>query len=87
MKDLEKIATIESEVQAQLLAAVLEERGIPYLLRSYRDSSYDGIFQSRSVWGHLEAPNEHREEILAVIADLKNAEARRPIPEEEDGGD
>ena len=87
MGDLEKIASIESEVQARLLAAVLAERGIPHLLRSYRDSSYDGIFQSQSFWGYLEAPADHRAEILAFIEDLKDAEVEGWVPGKDSGGE
>ena len=71
MEEFERITGIENEVQARLVEAVLTERGVPHLMRSYRDSVYDGIFQSLSAWGHLEAPADYREEILAIVEDLK----------------
>jgi len=74
MEHFVKIAGIETQVQAQLLEGVLEEREIPYLLRSYRDSTYDGLFQSRTAWGHLEAPEEFKKEILGIVEDLKKEE-------------
>ena len=74
MEHFVRIAGIETEVQAHLLEGVLEEREIPYLLRSYRDSSYDGLFQSRTTWGHIEAPEEFKEEILGIVEDLKKEE-------------
>jgi hypothetical protein len=66
-----KIALVTDEVQARLLQAVLEERGIPHLLRSYRDLAFDGLFQSPTAWGRVEAPPAYREEILTIIADLE----------------
>lgn len=75
MDKLEKIAVLESEVQAELVDSVLEQRDIPHLMRSYHDSAYDGIFQTHAGWGHVEAPAAFRDEILAVIADVKRQAA------------
>ena len=75
MSKLKKIAALDSEVQAELVDSVLEERGIPHLMRSYHDSALDGLYQARSGWGHVEAPEECTEEILSVIADLKRQAA------------
>jgi hypothetical protein len=75
MDKFEKIAVLDSEVQAELVDSVLEERDIPHLMRSYHDSAYDGIFQTHAGWGHVEAPAANREEILAVIEDIKRQAA------------
>ena len=80
MERYEKIAGIEDEVLAKLLEAVLAEREIPHLLRSYRDLAYDGLFQSPTAWGHVEAPAECREEILTIIEDLKEEELEDEHP-------
>ena len=71
MDKLEKIAVLDSEVQAELVDSVLTERDIPHLMRSYHDSAYDGIFQTHGVWGHVEAPAAFKDDILAVIEDIK----------------
>ncbi len=78
MEKLEKIAVLDNEVQAELVDSVLEERGIPHLMRSYYDSALDGIYQARAGWGHVEAPPEAKEEILAVIEDIKRQAAANP---------
>lgn len=71
MDKLEKIAVLDNEVQAELVDSVLSERDIPHLMRSYHDSALDGIYQARAGWGHVEAPQSYREEILAIIEDIK----------------
>lgn len=71
MDKLKKIAVLDNEVQAELVDNVLEERGIPHLMRTYHDSALDGLFESHSGWGHIEAPEECKDEILAVIAEIK----------------
>lgn len=79
MADFEKITGIENEIQAELIEALLTERGIPHLLKSYRDSSYDGLFQSQTAWGHIEAPAGNREEILSIIEDLQKEGAEQAV--------
>ena len=70
MQEFRKIAVLDNEVQAHLLDSVLSDRGIPHMMRCYYDSAYDGLFQFGKGWGHVEAPDEHREAILEILADL-----------------
>jgi len=72
MEKVEKIAVLDNEIQAQLVDAVLTDRGIPHVMRSYHDSAYDGLFQGPGAWGHVEAPAHTRGEVLAVIAEIKH---------------
>jgi hypothetical protein len=71
MDKLEKIAVLDSEVQAELVDSVLSEQEIPHLMCNYHDPAYDGIFQTHRGWGHVEAPAAFKDEILAVIEDIK----------------
>ena len=66
-----KVATLENEVEARLLDSVLNERGIPHRMRSYYDTAYDGLFQAQKGWGSVSAPATHQDEILEIIADLR----------------
>ena len=70
MSQLERIALIMDEQHAQLVARALEERGVVHLMRSYHDSAYDGLFQSQTAWGHVEAPLAQRELVETVVRDL-----------------
>ncbi len=65
-----KIIIFDNEDEARHLEAILNERNIPHLIRSYHDLVYDGIFQTQKGWGHLEAPEDYREEIEEICADL-----------------
>ena len=77
---LVRIARLENEVQSLLLAALLEERGIPHVIRSYHDSAYDGVFQSTLGWGCVEAQEKFRAEILAALRDLETGVATDDEP-------
>jgi hypothetical protein len=58
-----KILMFKNEIEAMLLDEILTEKQIPHLIRSYHDSAYNGLWQSQSGWGYLEAPEEYAEEI------------------------
>ena len=59
-----KILVFSNEFEATLLGGLLDENGISHIIRSYHDSAYDGLWQTKTSWGHIEAPEEYRDEIL-----------------------
>ncbi|KPK89612.1 hypothetical protein AMJ80_09550 [bacterium SM23_31] len=71
MKDFEKIVVLENEVEASLMESILKERNIPHRMRTYHDLAYNGLFQFQKGWGHVEAPNNFKDEILTIYEDLK----------------
>jgi hypothetical protein len=66
MEKLEKIVFFKNEFEAKLLDEILNEKNIPHIVRSYHDSVYDGLWQTQSGWGHLEAPSIYKQEILEI---------------------
>ena len=70
MKRTVKILELRSEVEARLLSGLLEQKGIPHMLRSYHDSAYDGMWQTQTSWGSLDADDENREEILKIYNEM-----------------
>jgi hypothetical protein len=65
-----KILVFKNEIEAILLDEILSEKEIPHLLRSYHDSALDGLWQTQSSWGHIEAPEEYRNEILKIYNEM-----------------
>lgn len=65
-----KILVFDNEFEAKLLDEILVEKEIPHMIRSYHDSALDGLWQTKSVWGHMEAPEEFREEILRIFKEM-----------------
>ena len=81
MDKLEKIAVLDNEVQAELVDSVLAEREIPHIMRSYYDSALDGIYQAKSGWGHVEAPESFRDEIVAVVEEIRRQASSGAAPQ------
>jgi len=67
MDNTEKIVMLDNQIQAKLMEEILTEKKIPFIIRSYHDSAYDGLWQMQSGWGHIEAPPDYRDEILEVF--------------------
>ena len=70
MNMIAKILVFNNEFEAKLLDEILNDKEIPHLIRSYHDSAYDGLWQMQSSWGHIEAPEEYREEILKTFSEM-----------------
>ncbi|HEX2969584.1 MAG TPA: hypothetical protein VHO46_10835 [Bacteroidales bacterium] len=70
MSETIKIITFQNEIEARLLSGLLDEMNIPHLLRTYHDLAMDGLWQTQSAWGHLEAPEEYRDEILKIYSEM-----------------
>ena len=67
----QKIITLENEIEARLLASILDQENISYLLKSYHDSAYDGLWQMQKGWGYIEAPKNFKGKIISVYQDIK----------------
>jgi hypothetical protein len=81
-EDFKKIVVLENEIEARLMDSILTEQGIPHRMKSYHDTAYDGIFQVQKGWGHVEAPESYRDEIMAIQQELprKRYIAKNPSP-------
>ena len=67
-----KILEFDNEIEARRLSEILTDKNIPHLLRTYHDSAYDGLWQSQSNWGHIEAPEEFSEEIKLIYNEFSH---------------
>jgi hypothetical protein len=85
----EKVAAIRNQIEALCLTGELEDRGVPHAIQSYYDLAYDGLFQASRGWGHVEAPPECKDEILAILGAMREKSAQQDDDEDEqeDGGD
>jgi len=70
MTDPVRILMLKNQIEALLLDEILTEKEIPHIIRSYRDSAYDGLWQTKTGWGHLEAPGEYADEILKIYNEM-----------------
>ena len=79
-----RVACLENQIEAQLVTSILTQQGIPHLVRSFHDTAYDGLFQRRSGWGELSAPQSYREEILEIMDRIRTEPPRFCEPDGDD---
>ena len=67
-----RILVFNNEIEALLLKEILIDKKIPHIIRSYHDSVYDGLWQTQSAWGHVEAEEKYREEIISIYNEMSH---------------
>lgn len=70
MRELARILMLKNEFEAALLEEILKDKGIPHIIKSYHDSVYDGLWQTPTGWGQVEAPESYRDEIISIYNNL-----------------
>ena len=79
MEEYKKAATLENEIESQLLDSILNERNIPHRITSYYDTAYDGLYQTQKGWGYISAPKTHLKEIQEIISSIREDSNRVDI--------
>jgi hypothetical protein len=71
----EKIALLQSEIEAERLTVELTARKIPHCIISYHDSAFDGLFQMYRGWGHVEAPADYKGAIMSILVAIREPDS------------
>lgn len=64
-----RILMLNSEIEALRIQEILEQDGVSFMIRSFHDSVYDGLFQNQYGWGVLEADEADEQHILELVKD------------------
>jgi hypothetical protein len=75
-----KIAIIGNLIEAQVIESMLKEREIPYRIRSFHDTAYDGLFQFQKGWGEIYAPVGQKKAILEMIDLMRTSNMGEETP-------
>jgi len=62
-----RLLTVENQFEADVIKDMLEREGIPVLIQSFVDTSFDGIFIPQKGWAALMVPREHRPKAESII--------------------
>ncbi len=74
-EEFTKIGMLENLIEAQVVESILQEQNIPYRIRSYHDTAYDGLFQVQKGWGEIYAPPSFEQEILGILKEIRSQES------------
>jgi len=66
-----KAGIVETRFEGDRISKALAEAGIPFLIKSFLDTAYDGLYVPQKGWGAVLVPEESSEEGKRIISELK----------------
>ncbi|HVP18589.1 MAG TPA: hypothetical protein VMU36_06295 [Spirochaetia bacterium] len=84
MKDESTRLPLHNESEASLLHGILEEDGVPHLIRSYHDRAYDKLWQMQEGWGYVETSVRFASGVRALLEVLRKNRPSSELGKEED---
>ena len=64
-----KAGIVENRFEGDRVSQALKEAGIPYVMKSFHDTAYDGLYIPQKGWGAILVPKDFEEEAEGVIAE------------------
>jgi hypothetical protein len=68
-----KVGIIENRFEGDRVSQALNEANIPFLIKSFLDTAYNGLYLPQKGWGVVRVPEEFREEAKKVISEVKRS--------------
>jgi hypothetical protein len=75
-----KVGTVENRFEGDRISQILQEARIPFLIKSFLDTAYDGLYIPQKGWGIVRVSKEDQEEAERLISEVK----KTFVKEEED---
>jgi hypothetical protein len=66
-----KVGTVENRFEGDRISYALQEAGIPFLIKSFLDTAYDGLYIPQKGWGVVMVPKKNCEEAEKLIFEVK----------------
>jgi hypothetical protein len=64
---MEKAGIVANQFEEDMASQALEKEKIPFLIRRYSDTAYDGLFIPQKGWAAVMVPAESLERAKAII--------------------
>ena len=62
---------IESRFEGDRVSQALKETGIPYMIKSFLDTAYDGLYLPQNGWGRLMVPEEFCDQAERIVSEVR----------------
>ena len=66
-----KSGIVENRFEGDRISQALKEAGVPFLIKPFLDTAYDGLYVLQKGWGAVMVPEEFEEESGRIIIDVK----------------
>ena len=81
-----KAGVVESRFEGDRVSQALDEAGIPFVMKSFLDTAYDGLYIPQKGWGAVMVPENFEEEAGKVILEVKRSFRKEEGDETEQPG-
>jgi len=68
-----KAGTVENRFEGDRVSQALDEAKIPFLIKSFLDTAYDGLYVPQKGWGVVMVLENYREEAGNIISEVKRS--------------
>jgi hypothetical protein len=76
-----KTGIVENRFEGDRISQALEEAKIPFVIKSFHDTAYNGLYLLQKGWGAVLVPKDFRKAAAEIIAEVKKTFSKE---EEED---
>lgn len=66
-----KCGMLENRFEADRVAQGLEEAKIPFVIKTFEDTAYDGLYVLQKGWGMVLVPDHLQQEAEKVVLEVK----------------
>jgi len=66
-----KAGTVENRFEGDRVSQALDEAKIPFLIKSFLDTAYDGLYVPQKGWGAVMVPKDFAPEAEEIISGVK----------------
>lgn len=81
-----KAGIVENRFEGDRVSQALNEAGVPFLLKSFLDTAYDGLYIPQQGWGAVMVPENFEEEAGKIIFEVKKNFEKEGEDETEQSG-
>ena len=71
-----KVGTVENRFEGDRISQTLEKAGIRFLIKSFLDTAYDGLYILQKGWGVVMVSEKNKEEAERLIFEIKKTFAK-----------
>ncbi len=68
-----KAGIVENRFEGDRISQVLEAAEIPFMIRSFLDTAYDGLYIPQKGWGMVMVPEDRLSEAERMIQEVKKS--------------
>jgi hypothetical protein len=68
-----KAGTVENRFEGDRVSQALDEARIPFLIKSFLDTAYNGLYVPQKGWGVVMVPENFGEEAGNIISEVKRS--------------